>query len=616
MSLYRCEKCGSKNVNQVTEKGGFSYGKAIAGTIVFGEIGAVAGINGKEKTIFKCQDCGHTSNFPMSESVKTAIDLCVSNAEIRGKIMINGSYLPWNSVKAMYPNIENGLADDELNSEIIKSQQRMQLIGSASLFDFNKAIDVVVEFCNKYLSNWMKPLLNGILPTIEEFSVFRQAEDTIALNLPKMKDMLPKSGVYRGLYHHQICGCLFDYCFYTFRDVFHRYPSWSVPLSSDYREYEYHYICDDFINLINAQPVLKDIMISCSDFLGLFIDRSSPDEKICLAFLHSLTGISINKSGCMFVDSNGNRLDKEYFENCETDYLGDSLSFKNKSLFTSFSARTLLDFESNSLLSDIFDFYCDIHMPLFTISQNALLFNKSAIDPALGKRFQSDIEFSNLYKALFDGFQESRKEAKKSLIAINSLTDKIALNKKRCKDILTEIDEYERRFFGKKRFAAEIQSLTSKNNSFETETKQCTDKLNAECDKLYKLIDSLYHWPLVTAGKLGLFCTWKEISKSEEKNENSINTNTQTETSNDSNIVDYSKFSEDERKIQFIINTLKSSSVPLSPYDIVEISDRKEYWDYGISLSNQGALKILNNLAEQGIVSKIRINDKPYYTIC
>ncbi len=37
----------------------FSYGKALAGTLVFGAVGVVAGINGKKTVIYRCDKCGH-----------------------------------------------------------------------------------------------------------------------------------------------------------------------------------------------------------------------------------------------------------------------------------------------------------------------------------------------------------------------------------------------------------------------------------------------------------------------------------------------------------------------------------------------------------------------------
>lgn len=37
----------------------FSYGKAVVGTLVFGAVGAVAGINGKKMVTYRCDKCGH-----------------------------------------------------------------------------------------------------------------------------------------------------------------------------------------------------------------------------------------------------------------------------------------------------------------------------------------------------------------------------------------------------------------------------------------------------------------------------------------------------------------------------------------------------------------------------
>ena len=45
----------------VSESGGqFSYKKALLGTVVFGAVGAVAGINGKRTVTYQCDKCGHT----------------------------------------------------------------------------------------------------------------------------------------------------------------------------------------------------------------------------------------------------------------------------------------------------------------------------------------------------------------------------------------------------------------------------------------------------------------------------------------------------------------------------------------------------------------------------
>ena len=47
--MSHCAVCGSSSVRSTQESDGYSYKKGIAGTLVFGVIGAVAGINGKKK---------------------------------------------------------------------------------------------------------------------------------------------------------------------------------------------------------------------------------------------------------------------------------------------------------------------------------------------------------------------------------------------------------------------------------------------------------------------------------------------------------------------------------------------------------------------------------------
>lgn len=38
----------------------FSFKKAAVGTLLFGGVGAVAGINGKKTVTYRCNKCGHT----------------------------------------------------------------------------------------------------------------------------------------------------------------------------------------------------------------------------------------------------------------------------------------------------------------------------------------------------------------------------------------------------------------------------------------------------------------------------------------------------------------------------------------------------------------------------
>ncbi len=58
-----CPKCGGIWAPESsTTSSGFSFGKAAAGALLFGSVGAVAGINGKKNHIFtyKCKKCGYS----------------------------------------------------------------------------------------------------------------------------------------------------------------------------------------------------------------------------------------------------------------------------------------------------------------------------------------------------------------------------------------------------------------------------------------------------------------------------------------------------------------------------------------------------------------------------
>ena len=78
MALYRCSACGSPNVVIDTQKEGYDYVKGAIGTVLLGVGGAVAGIDGKTKQVFKCPDCGLTLNESMAFEIKTLIDIGVS----------------------------------------------------------------------------------------------------------------------------------------------------------------------------------------------------------------------------------------------------------------------------------------------------------------------------------------------------------------------------------------------------------------------------------------------------------------------------------------------------------------------------------------------------------
>ena len=114
MALYRCAACGSPNVATDTQAGGISYNykKGVVGTVVLGAGGAVAGIENKTQTVFKCADCGMVLSYPMDAETKNVIDLGVRYAEARENLKLYGISVSWDFLKNKYKNIEEGHADE------------------------------------------------------------------------------------------------------------------------------------------------------------------------------------------------------------------------------------------------------------------------------------------------------------------------------------------------------------------------------------------------------------------------------------------------------------------------------------------------------------------------
>lgn len=72
--MSRCAACGSKSVSYGTKNEGFSVGKAVAGTIFFGPVGAVAGTAGKKKGYYHCGACGSDLGYCMSNFAEEDIN--------------------------------------------------------------------------------------------------------------------------------------------------------------------------------------------------------------------------------------------------------------------------------------------------------------------------------------------------------------------------------------------------------------------------------------------------------------------------------------------------------------------------------------------------------------
>lgn len=77
--MSRCAACGSKSVAYGTKNEGFSVGKAVAGTIFFGPVGAVAGTAGKKKGYYHCGACGSDLGYLMLDFTENDIDRALAD---------------------------------------------------------------------------------------------------------------------------------------------------------------------------------------------------------------------------------------------------------------------------------------------------------------------------------------------------------------------------------------------------------------------------------------------------------------------------------------------------------------------------------------------------------
>lgn len=97
-AFLRCAACGSPRVMMDEKSEGYSLAKGILGTALIGNVGVVAGINGKKKKYYHCPDCGTTLSYPMESTVLKIINDCISNPTDNVD-----SLRRW---KKTYPNIE------------------------------------------------------------------------------------------------------------------------------------------------------------------------------------------------------------------------------------------------------------------------------------------------------------------------------------------------------------------------------------------------------------------------------------------------------------------------------------------------------------------------------
>ncbi len=128
----RCRYCGSTSLRNDTEHKTFSTGKAVAGTVTFGYIGAVAGFIGKDKKGYRCNVCGGFMETPMDSVTEFQINSAIRDAESGRSTAL------YNYYKGQYINIQANIPFKEAGYSNPAPLPTPSIIGSQQI-DFNEA---------------------------------------------------------------------------------------------------------------------------------------------------------------------------------------------------------------------------------------------------------------------------------------------------------------------------------------------------------------------------------------------------------------------------------------------------------------------------------------------
>ena len=124
----RCKYCGSQLIYPETQHKTFSTGKAVAGAVTFGVVGAAAGFIGKDQKGYKCGACGAFMETTMDFMTESSINRAVKEAE-RGENRSLYDYF-----KGQYPNIQADIPATSIAGSsapvIIPSNQLMSDVDS------------------------------------------------------------------------------------------------------------------------------------------------------------------------------------------------------------------------------------------------------------------------------------------------------------------------------------------------------------------------------------------------------------------------------------------------------------------------------------------------------
>ncbi len=239
MTLYRCAACGSPNVMTDTQADGvgYNYVKGAVGTVILGTGGAAAGIESKNKRVFKCPDCGITLTYPMPQEIRDIIDLGVMSVDARDHLVLRNIPISWKTLTSSYKNIESGIGDqiaaEREEAKARKAKNQMDLLkmkGKATQEEFDSAVDEIISFRYRmgyYANRFEIPedvYTTKNLPTLADFLVFKNALDVFIENYFRYLEITTDSSIkYRGLELYQLDSFVGYYLYAKFYEKYNEF---------------------------------------------------------------------------------------------------------------------------------------------------------------------------------------------------------------------------------------------------------------------------------------------------------------------------------------------------------------------------------------------------------
>lgn len=212
MSLYRCAVCGSPNVVKHEQKDGFSYKKAIAGTVVFGAIGAVAGIDGKTTEVYSCPDCGASHPEPMDSITQAKIDSVMIAPETLVPMVFPDMYQRFAYLRHEIDQ-RRAKANEETFSRLtnVSNVQQNPLNVSEAEFrqsakEVHDALKLLDCYLRYYEKHGMPNFESGEMIGVDEYHQFTPNTkdiESICQSLVKMKNVVYALSYYRNLIHNE-----------------------------------------------------------------------------------------------------------------------------------------------------------------------------------------------------------------------------------------------------------------------------------------------------------------------------------------------------------------------------------------------------------------------------